>query len=219
MASTFTKNAMCIVIAGSLTACATAAQRQYQTMVTTDKSAVQDLRTCTMAVYNSPEAASLREHLPFSVTELTLEQLSDNRLATDAEIKVILAVHPQIQSCRKQALDRISQATPTLVPIMLVTVTKSEDSLLDLIQKKQSWGAHVRRVRDINTAQTGEMQAEIRRIEAGLQQSHEAELQQRQRAAEAVSQWAQTQQMINAANRPVITNCNQFGTMTNCITR
>jgi hypothetical protein len=72
-------------------------------MVTTAKSAVHDLRTCTMAAYNSPEAAPLREHLPFSVTELTLEQLSDNRLATDAEIKVILAVHPQIQSCRKQS--------------------------------------------------------------------------------------------------------------------
>jgi hypothetical protein len=221
MVSTFTtKHAICaLAISVSLAACATAAQRQYQTMVTNDKSAVQDLQSCSMAIYNSPEFAPLREHLPSNVTQATLEQLSDNRLATDGEIKIILAVHPQLQACRKQALDRISQSTPTLVPILLATLTKNEDSLIDLIQKKQSWGTYVRGVRDRAVAQNAELQAEIRRIEAGLQQSHEAELAQRQRAAEALSQWAQTQQMLNAANRPVITNCNQIGGMVNCVSR
>jgi len=98
-------------------------------------------------------------------------------------------------------------------------MTKGEDSLIDLIQKKQSWGAHVRRVRDATIEGTAEVQAEERRIVAGLQQSHEAELAQRQRAAEALSQWAQTQQVINAMNHPVITNCNAFGSMVNCVSR
>jgi hypothetical protein len=48
-------------------------------------------------VYNSPEFAPLRRHLPFKVTDATLEQLSDNSLASDDEIKVILALHPQLQ--------------------------------------------------------------------------------------------------------------------------
>ena len=102
---------------------------------------------------------------------------------------------------------------------MLVVMTKGEDSLIDLIQKKQSWGAHVRRVRDATIEGIAELQAEERRVVAGLQQLHEAELAQRQRAAEALGQWAQTQQVINAMNRPVITDCNAFGGMVNCVSR
>jgi hypothetical protein len=208
-----------LAIAASLAGCTTAAQRQYEIIVSNNRSAAQDLQACAMAVYNSPEYTPLRRHAPYKATDATLEQLADNSLATDEEVKTILEIHPQLQSCRKQALDRVAQSTPTLVPILLTTMTKGEDSLIDLIQKKQSWGAHVRRVRDATIAGTAELQAEGRRIEAGLQQSHEAELAQRQRAAEALAQWAQTQQVINAMNRPVITNCNQFGGMVNCVSR
>jgi hypothetical protein len=194
------------VCAGLLAGCATAAQRQYQVIASNTRSAVQDLQACTIAEYNSPEYAPLKRHLPYRVTDVTLEQLSDNALATDDEIKLILEIHPKIQSCRNQALDRISQSTPTLAPILLVVMTESEDSLIDLIQKKQSWGAHVRRVRDAIIAGAPELQAEGQRIVAGLQQSHEAELAQRQAAAQsaadALARYAQTQQIISAMNRP-----------------
>jgi len=46
-----------ITIAGLLAGCATAAQRQYQAMASNNQSAVQDLRTCSETVYNSPEFA------------------------------------------------------------------------------------------------------------------------------------------------------------------
>src|SRR6516165_11553130 len=86
-----------LTIAAFLAGCATAAQRQYQAMASNNQSAVQDLRICSETVYNSPEFAPLRRHLPFKVTDATLEQLSDNSLASDDEIKVILALHPQLQ--------------------------------------------------------------------------------------------------------------------------
>jgi hypothetical protein len=192
-----------------LAGCATAAQRQYQAMASNNQSAAQDLQACTMSVYDSPEFAPLRRHIPYKATDATLEQLSDNRSATDDEIKLIFEIHPKVQSCRKQALDDISQSTPTLVPIVLAVITKDEDSLIDLIQKKESWGAHIRRVRDALIAGTAEAQAEAQRIVAGLQQSHEAELAQRQAAAQAAAatfaQYAQTQQIMSNMNRPV--NC------------
>jgi hypothetical protein len=222
MASTLTtvKPALSVLtICALLAGCATAAQRQYQAMVSNDRSAVQDLQACAAAVYNSPEFTPLRRHVPYKATDATLEQLSDNSFASDEEVRIILAVHPELQSCRKQAFDRIAQSTPTLVPIMLGVVTKGEDSLIDLIPKKQSWGAHVRQVRDTTIEGSAELQAEARRIVAGLQQSHEAEIAERQRATEALAQWAQTQQVINAINRPVITNCNAFGSMVNCFSR
>src|SRR5262249_48400354 len=107
--------------------------------------------------------------------------------------------------------------------IMLAAITKGEDSLIDLIQKKQSWGAHVRRVRDATIEGTAELQAEAQRITTGLQQSHEAELAQRQAAAQAaaaaLAQYAQTQQIIANMNRPVFTNCFQISNMLDCTTR
>ena len=64
------------------------------------------------------------------------------------------------------------------------------------------------------------LQAESQRIVAGLEQSHQAELARRQAAAQAIAQWAQTQQAINAMNRPVTTNCMNLGSgMVNCVSQ
>jgi len=202
-----------------LSGCQTTAQRQYQAIKSNNQSAIQDLQMCVTTVYNSPEFALLRKHLPLKVTDATLEQLSDDSLATDQEISVILVEHPKLQSCRQRAIDQISQTSPTVVPIFLAITTKSEDSLINLIQKKQGWGAHVRRVRDVTVAGTSELQLESQRIEAGLQQSHEAELARRQAAADALVRYSQTQQIINNMNRPVITNCNSLGGMVNCVSQ
>jgi hypothetical protein len=112
------------------------------------------------------------------------------------------------------------------VPIYTAFYAASENSLIDLIQRKQSWGEHARRVKAEVTKTEAELVAEGRRIDGGLQQSHEAELQRRQAASAAFLQYSQTQQIINAINRPVVTNCNSFGTLasnsfgatTNCVT-
>jgi hypothetical protein len=214
------KRVAALLLTGALLAgCTTAAQRQYQAIKSNNQSALQDLQTCAMAVYNSPEFAPLRRHVHFKPTDATLEQLTDANVATDEEIRVILEEHPKLQSCRQRTLDQISQTTPTAVPIFLAITTKSEDSLIDLIQKKQSWGAHVRRVRDVTIAGDAELQAEGQRVVAGLQQSHEAELARRQAAADAFVHYSQTQQIINNMNRPIITNCDRVAGMVNCVSQ
>jgi hypothetical protein len=48
-------------------------------------------------------------------------------------------------------------------------------------------------------------------VTAGLEQQHEAELARRQAAVDAMARAAQTQQLINAVNRPVMTNCTNLG--------
>ena len=84
-------------------------------------------------------------------------------------------------------------------------------------ERKLSWGDRVRRTRDRYLALQAELQTEERQIVAGLERSHEAELTRRQAAADAMARWAQTQQVINAMNRPVFTNCTGTGSMVNCI--
>lgn len=54
-------------------------------------------------------------------------------------------------------------------------------------------------------------------MDAGLEQQHEAELARRQAALDAMARAAQTQQLINAVNRPIMTNCTNLGSgMVNC---
>jgi hypothetical protein len=108
---------------------------------------------------------------------------------------------------------------------MVAADAKNLDSLNELVNKRQSWGEYAKRLKDITTDARSELAAEEARITSGLQQSHEAELAQRQAAAQAaadaLARYAQTQQIIANTNRPVFTNCLRMGyqgNMLNCTT-
>lgn len=177
------------------------------------------LKVCSAAVYNSPEYVLLRPHIPFILTDASLQQLSDQSTASADEISAILLVHPMTQECRRAYLNELSQSEPSLVPIVTGEYVKREDVLLTLIRRRISWGEYIREARDRAVKTQGELVAENRRVVAGLERENEAEIAQRQRAAAALAAWAQTQEIINAANRPVITNCSGFGSMINCVSQ
>jgi hypothetical protein len=199
--------------------CATQAQRQFQAIKTSNQEHVAELKTCVSNVHNSPDFAPLRNHIPLNPLEVTLQQMSDTTVATPTEIQAIFSTYPQIQACRKALLNGVAQSEPSLVPILVASYNKAEDDLLAVTQQRMTWGDYVRKARDRATDTQAALLAEDRRVVSGLQQEHQAEIAQRQRAAEAIAAWAQTQEMINAANRPVITNCNEFGNMVNCVSR
>src|SRR5260370_5362905 len=182
--------------------CATQAQRQFQAMMTNDKAASEKIAACAAAVYNSPEAGVLRSHMPLKPFDATLQQMSDPSVVNDQEIDASLVTHPRVQECRKAFLTEVSQSTPSLVPIYTAFYNRNEDDLLVMIRKQLTWGEFTKKRRDDATEAQAAVQAEGRRIVEGLKQDNAAELAQRQRAAEAIAQWAQTQQMINALNRP-----------------
>jgi hypothetical protein len=200
-----------------LCGCATQAQRQYQAMATTDKAASEKVASCAAAVYNSPEAAVLRPHMPLKPVDTTLQQISDLSIINDQEIQAILVTHPLVQECRKVYLADISQSTPSLVPIYTAFYNRGEDDLLALMRKQLTWGEFAKKRRDDATESQAAVQAEGRRIVEGLKQDNAAELAQRQRAAEAITQWAQTQQMINALNRPTFYTMPPVQNSVNCM--
>jgi hypothetical protein len=124
-------------------------------------------------------------------------------MVTPEELQVILTTHAQVQECQKALLNGLAGIVPSVVPILTKYYNHGEDELLLLVQREINWGEFNKRRRDRGAELSAEMQAENQRVTSGLQQRHEAELEQRQRAAAAMAQWAQTQQMINAINRPV----------------
>jgi hypothetical protein len=202
-----------------LIGCATHAQRQFQAMKAGNQEHAAQMKACAAIVYNPPESAPLRPHLPLAISDLTLQQLSDMSYATPAEVQAIFVTHPKLKECRKALLVATAQTEPALVPVIIASYNKNEDDLLAVIQQRMTWGEYASRVRDRTAEAQAALQTEDRRVVSGLQQEHQAEIAQRQRAADALAAWAQTQEMINAANRPVITNCNTFGSTLNCVSR
>jgi hypothetical protein len=202
-----------------LAGCATSAQRQYQTIQTGNRSIIAQGKACAETVYNSPEAAPVRPHYPWDAREATLAQLSDSSLATKPEIAAVLSLHPRLKACQKAILEGMLTTTPSAVPILAKEYSAADDDVVLLVQRKMPWGELTKRRRDRVLAAQTELQAEGQRITAGLERQHENELARRQAAAEALARWSQTQQMIDAANRPVITNCTRFGGSTNCVSR
>src|SRR5579863_3542393 len=186
--------AFSFLILTTLCGCPTVAQRQFQAMKSGNQAAVAELDACAAAVYNSPENTPLRSHLPLKIGDLTLEQLSDNSMITPDEWKTVLAVHPQTQQCRRAYLEALSKSEPTAVPILTTQYNQSDDDLLALSAHKLTWGQYVTRARDRAAKTQTALQAEGERIMEGLKRDHAVEMEQRQRAAEAVAAWAQTQE-------------------------
>jgi hypothetical protein len=88
---------------------------------------------------------------------------------------------------------------------------------------KLTWGQFNQGRRDITTQTQGKLVQANMQIGSQLQNQHQYEVQQRQRAAEAFAQWSyqqqqlnQQQQMINAVNRPRTINCDYFGNTAQC---
>ena len=195
-----------VVIAAALAAlvvgCATPAQRQYQAASTGAKAALEQFQMCATANYNSPEAAPLRAHVPFKFTDATLEQLSDPSKITEQERAAVLTVHLRGQECRRTFIDAMSRAVPSMVPIFAQGYARADDNLLALLRGDEAWGEFVRQGRDNAIATTQAGQSEAQRVTAGFEAEHRAEMEQRQRTAAMWMQWSQTQQIINAMNRP-----------------
>jgi len=198
-------------MAALLFGCATAAQRQYQAIAVNTRSVGVELKACVMAVYDAPDAAPLRPHMPADPRDVTLAQLADTSLATLQDISAILAVHARLQQCQREALDGLANATPSLVPILTAEYVRGMDNTLALIQRKETWGDFSKRRRDNAIATGAELQAEGQRITTGLEQEHEAELVRRAAAMNAFAQAAVSWAAQVQQSQPVITNCRQWG--------
>jgi hypothetical protein len=186
----------CISLA--LSGCATAAQRQFQNIHQTDHGAVVQLKACVSAIMESPEAEPVRSHEPVDLREATLDLLMDSSKATPKQIAAIKAIHPQLNDCRTTALNTIARVTPGIAAILAEEMQKAEVNLIALLKRKLTWGEYITKEKELGLATAPQITAEGQRIDRGLEQSHEAELARRQAASKAITDYLQTQQMINA---------------------
>ena len=205
-----------LVVAG----CATAAQRQAQQAGVASREAVAQLKSCLSAVWSKPEYASLVPHNPDMDTgQHTMVQLTDESVPSAEEARLEAARFDENSGCRKQFLASLSLARPDLVPILANGYSRGAAIVVELVERKITWGEAARRETEAASDVRSQVATADQRWLVDLRAENQAELARRQAAAEALMQWSQQQQMINAINRPVVTNCSGWGGSVNCVSR
>ena len=101
---------------------------------------------------------------------------------------------------------------------MFVEAWRNGDSIVaQLVERKITWAEGAKEIEAaLSSLRQASASADHQWL-ADLNASNQAELARRQAAANVLMQWSQQQQLINAATRPVVTNCNAFGSSVNCI--
>jgi hypothetical protein len=161
-----------LAAAGLLLGCATAAQRQLQTVAVNFRTTAAESEGCIAAIYNSPELEPLRRDLPLNPENATLAQLANQSLVSDEEIRIITTNYPRLQACRQATINRLAQATPTFAPIFAKMFVTNDNNLVFLVQRKLRWGEFLQRLRDATIAARTELSAEGQRMVAGLEAEH-----------------------------------------------
>jgi hypothetical protein len=133
-----------------------------------------------------------------------------------SEIEALLKVDARRRPCRQIVLDAYQQNAPLYVPLHIKYFQDVDAVTVDLIQRKITWGEahrHWQIVASQSAAETAKMSMYYREQ---ITQAHQTELAQRQQVAQALQQWSNQQQVMNALNRPRTTNCNYIGSQIQC---
>jgi hypothetical protein len=209
-----------------LTGCMeTTAQHENVRMQSETNNANTAAKECLQATFDKPEYVNLRQHTYFSATDQSwpLQMLNDPTVPTKEQIKQIYAIYADIQECRKIILDGAGKTHSAMVMAWVQNFSESDRLWAEFAKGKMPWGKFN------EGRKAGSVDGQARLVQAAtqingqLQNQHQSEMEQRQRAAEAFSQWATQQQAfaaqqqaIAAANRPRTINCNYYGNTATC---
>ncbi len=204
--------------------CETATQKHISNLTADIQAAEQRVYACLQNIETNPVYQGLSKHTPLTGRMTpSIEQLTDDTLPTEDESKVIVALHNELSQCRARGIEDLMKTVPSLVSIFVPAYLEGDLITVELIKRKITWGEANKRKATIKNETMSKGHAEVQRLNQAYARSHEAELQQRQAAMNALSNWAyqqqvllQNQQLINTINRPVMTNCTGAGRSIQC---
>ena len=205
-----------------IAACATQAQRQYQQMNNQYLAAFNAMNNCLLPIMKLPVVERLNER--FILKDIndpnTVQKLANKYYVTDQETEDLINFSIIRKPCHKVSIEEFGKVHPEYVVSLARLFTEADADIASAINKERTIGDFNRRTLD----RVNQWQAEFtqigQRITANLNQAHQYEMQQRQKAGQALQMWAYQQQqlnnqqrMINAVNmrRPVTTNCSYVG--------
>jgi hypothetical protein len=203
----------------------TGAQREAARIRAENVTAGADSKACLQAAFDKPEYANIEKKSSFNAERLnfTLQMLSDPSLPTKDEIKSLYAVYSDMQECRQLILSGSAKAHQLYMLAFVESFSNSDRLWTEFTKGKMPWGKFNEGRKSISEDTQHKLVQTNMQVGGQLENQHQNEIEQRQRAAAVFQQWAVQQQAlavqqqaIAAANRPRIINCNYFGNTAQC---
>jgi hypothetical protein len=207
-----------------LVGCSTGAQREAGRMQAISTETAASGQACIQNVADKPEYASLKSKTVLSPDpQFTLQMLNDKSSPNKQEISLLYRVYGDLQDCRKILLDGASKIHPLLLFTLVEGYADIDKLWAQTTGGGLTWGQFNESRKAYGTRfQQKFIQANMQ-IASQLQNQHQSEMDQRQRAAAAFRQWADQQQQmalqqqaIDAANRSRTINCTYSGNTAQC---
>jgi hypothetical protein len=181
-------------------------------------------RACIQKAADKPEYAPLKSKTVLSLdSQIPLQMLNDKTSPNKQEIALLYRVYGDLQDCRKIFLDGASKTHPLILLTLVEGYANSNKLWAQTTAGRLTWGQFNEGRKDNLTQNQQKMVQANMQISSQLQNQHQSEMEQRQRAAAAFQQWAaQQQQMalqqqaIDAANRSRTINCTYSGNTAQC---
>lgn len=165
---------------------------------------------CADGIERSPAYEKLSDRITVGKPPMTM--LADKRKPTATDVPLLLEIHSQLAACRAQSIQLWALVHPTFVSGVATTYTEADIDFAKLVRRDISWGDYAQ----LSLERFGRFQsrydAAAQRIKAGLDKSHDREMQERQAATRALGAWAQAQR----AAFPIYTNCVYAGPILSC---
>ncbi len=156
----------------------------------------------------------------------TEAQMADAAYPSDEEVNKLILLHNKIARCRVEAIEAFANVEPGLIPTLIEGYKQADDSELNLIAKKITWGEHAKQTVQIYDSAAPKLQKAF--LEANSAREREADETMAavgnvtgkilsgtlQVALAALSAWSAQQQAtyrnyqsISNTNRLLYTNC------------
>lgn len=149
------------------------------------------------------------------VRDITPSMLSDESIPSKKELETVKALEPILNNCHYNIINFTQNAGPAFVPALESEYTNFKEATGILERGKLPWGDYNKFLLDnYKLAMQAAQQAQL--------QAASIDAAQREAAAAENANLMQSLQALSSslrANRPVVTNCSQMGTFTNCVTR
>jgi hypothetical protein len=181
-------------------------------------------QACAQNISNDPQYTPIASKTPVGASnQYSLEMLTNKTVPSKSEIALPYKLYADNQECRKIFIDGLSRLHPLAVAPAIEAYNESDKLWAEMASGKLTWGKFNEDRKTGTTQLTLKLSQAGQQIDTQLQDQHQSEIAQRQQAAAAIQQWSYQQQLlanqqaaINAANRPVMTNCTYTGTTANC---
>jgi hypothetical protein len=214
----------CAPFALLLVCCCTGAQIEANRIKKVGAETLASANTCSDNIFENPKYAPIASKTDLSrPNNITLQMLNDKTSPNKQEIALLYAFHGEMQDCRKIALDGVSKMHPLYMLTLVENYAAADKLWADATAGRLSWGQFNEGRKDLATRWQAKIIQADAQVVSQLQNQHQVEVEQRQRAADALQQWSYQQQAlanqqraINAMNQPRTINCNYFGNTAQC---